>query len=102
MYIEIEDNRCFSPHPKLIYDEACLDIVNKLEDNILIQGQYSECDKCLLRNFTTIAPNANYSMVVNSKYMMKLQYQYNDTICRYLNIYHFTCMLNKVFRFFQR
>lgn len=82
MYVEVQDNRCFSTHPNLIYDEACLDIVNKLDNEILIQGQYSECDKCLLRNFTTIAPNSTYSLLVNTKYSMKLQYVTNIS-CRY-------------------
>lgn len=77
-----KEDKCLSPNPNLIYDESCLDIINSLSTDITIYGQYKECDKCLYSNLTTVAANSNTSILINSKYSLRLLYSTDAGNCR--------------------
>ncbi|XP_044269660.1 heparan-alpha-glucosaminide N-acetyltransferase-like [Tribolium madens] len=65
-------NKCLSPSPNLIFDEACIDITNLLNDTASVWGQYSECHNCDFQNLTTLEPHKNTSILVNTRYPLEL------------------------------
>lgn len=76
-------NKCLQPNPQLIFDEACLDIINHRDVDVTVYGQYAECEKCSYQNLTTLSANESTSLLVNTKYSFSTYYAINDTlICR--------------------
>lgn len=67
-------NKCLDKVPKLIYDEACLDVVNNLTDSITVYSQYTDCHLCDFVNTTTVGPNSNTSILVNTRSTLQLYY----------------------------
>lgn len=67
-------NKCLGGSRSLIYDEACIDIVNTLQNSVSILGQYDECHKCSLQNLTTLAPFNSTSIVVSTRSPIGLWY----------------------------
>ncbi|KAL3284536.1 hypothetical protein HHI36_018694 [Cryptolaemus montrouzieri] len=67
-------NKCLNKIPDFIYDEACLDIINTLNQTIYIFGQYTECHKCNFQKLSQIDPAQNSSVLVNTVYPIDLYY----------------------------
>lgn len=67
-------SKCLSANPDFIYDEACLDIFNTLNQNVTISYQYDECNKCEDEVFATLGPMHNTSVLINTKYTLNLNY----------------------------
>ncbi|XP_017783563.1 PREDICTED: heparan-alpha-glucosaminide N-acetyltransferase-like [Nicrophorus vespilloides] len=74
--------KCQSPDPKFIYDEACLDFHNNFKDEVQIYGQNVECHKCDYQFLFKLPAQNNASLLVNTKYNMRMQYIHNgSTLC---------------------
>lgn len=67
-------DKCLSPNPEFIFDQACLDITNLLNETVTIVGQYVECDKCEFQNLTVLPGKQNASLLINTKYSMRMHY----------------------------
>lgn len=68
---------------ELIYDEACIDIINTIGSKVTIAGQYAECVGCDYMNFKELSPNATTSLLINTKYTIKMHViSNNKTYCR--------------------
>lgn len=63
-----------SANPDFIYDEACLDILNTLSQNVTILYQYDECNRCEDEVLATLGPMHNTSVLVDTKYALNLKY----------------------------
>lgn len=77
MLLEHKD-KCSSDNPRYIYDEACLDIINFYNKTVTVYGQYDECEKCDPQKLVSLQPNSNTSLLVNSKYTVKMYYEVGD------------------------
>lgn len=76
-------DKCSQLNPQLIYDEACLDLINYREEIVEVYGQYSECDKCSYQNWAILKANESKSLLINSKYSLSMYYFVNnETLCR--------------------
>lgn len=67
-------NKCLGGSRSLMYDEACVDIVNILQNTVSIFGQYDECHQCTFQNLTAVAPLNNTSIVVSTRSPIALYY----------------------------
>jgi hypothetical protein len=65
-------NKCQQRNPNFIFDEACIDILNTLNDTASVLGQYTECHNCHFQNLTTLEPHKNTSILVNTRYPLEL------------------------------
>lgn len=74
-----DKDKCLSSNPNLKYDEACLDILNNWHKNVTIFGQYAECEGCDYQNYTTLSIQSNTSLLINTKYSMRMEYLINDS-----------------------
>lgn len=72
-------NKCLNSKPRLVYDEACLDIINYREENVTVYGQYAECEKCSYQNLVTLGANESTSLLINTKYSISVYYVADDT-----------------------
>lgn len=72
------EHKCLSPNPDFIYDEACLDVVNNLDENVTIYYQYEECYKCENEIIAFLQPHQNTSVLINSTYSLNLSYVANE------------------------
>lgn len=61
-------NKCLNVNPSLKYDEACLDVINTLNERITIHSQYTECHKCNFQELTSLEPGKNTSLLFNTVY----------------------------------
>lgn len=73
-------DKCVDGSAALIYDEACLDIINTLSDTVTVAGQYAECVGCDFKTFSTLLPNQNTSLLINTKYTMQMHFVLNNKI----------------------
>lgn len=71
-------NKCLSENSSLSFDEACLDVINTLNETISIYGQYTECHKCNFQNLTTLKPGNTTSLLFNTVYPTELFYRINN------------------------
>lgn len=71
-------NKCLEKIPNLSYDEACIDILNKLNATFRIYGQYDNCHHCRMQNITTLAPFGNTSVLIQTISPIELYYQNTD------------------------
>lgn len=67
-------DKCLSPSPDFIYDEACLDIFT--DRNVLIRAQYLECQNCSFQVW-----KSSKSYLVNTKYQLKFQAVFDNITC---------------------
>ncbi|KAK9887112.1 hypothetical protein WA026_020559 [Henosepilachna vigintioctopunctata] len=67
-------NKCLQKNPNFLYDEACIDVTNTLNETISVFGQYTECHKCNFQNLRTVLPGENSSLLVNTVYPLELFY----------------------------
>ncbi|XP_023026506.2 heparan-alpha-glucosaminide N-acetyltransferase [Leptinotarsa decemlineata] len=71
-------NKCLNLNPNLVYDEACVDIVNKVNETLSIFYQYDECHKCDFQNLTLLSPSTNTSVVVKTSSPIQFKYSWKD------------------------
>lgn len=72
--------KCLGDPKSLMCDEACIDIINTLQNKVFVYGQYDECHKCTFQNLTMLEPFGNTSIVVNTRSPISLYYvQENST-----------------------
>lgn len=69
--------QCQESLSKLSYDQACVDLINQINDNITIYGQYEECHKCNFQNYTVLAPLVNKTLLVNTRSPLSLHWTQN-------------------------
>lgn len=73
-------NKCLNgSDTALIYDEACVDILNTLQDEVSVLGQYAECVDCDFKSLCTLSPNESISLLINTKYTMKMHFVLKET-----------------------
>ncbi|XP_022915927.1 heparan-alpha-glucosaminide N-acetyltransferase-like [Onthophagus taurus] len=66
-------NKCKDSTPDFIFDEACLDVLNTLNETVQITGQYRECDGCDFQNITSLQPNQNVSILINTRFSLNMK-----------------------------
>lgn len=82
-------DKCASPNPELVFDEACLDIFNNFNESIDVFGQYNECDGCKFQTLATVPGGSNTSILVNTQYSLHLNYtNTNNTICEFNKLFY--------------
>ncbi|KAF2885850.1 hypothetical protein ILUMI_20323 [Ignelater luminosus] len=83
-------NTCVSPYRKLIFDEACLHIYNEGNDVINISRQYDECDGCNFQKSVSLAPRSNFSLIINTKYSLTVNYTNinNNNTCQFNKLFY--------------
>ena len=90
-------NKCQMRNPNYVYDEACLDILNGINDTVKVVGQYSECHQCDFQDLTTVGPLQNTSILVNTRYPLQLYYVIESTKqCRYVMLHRFHSLLSEM------
>lgn len=83
-----DKNKCFSPNPGYIYDEACLDILTDRKVNI--SAQYLECERCKFQEWAAInGPSNNTSLLVNTKYQLQFRAEFDNASCTYVLYFHY-------------
>ncbi|KAJ8972410.1 hypothetical protein NQ317_010334 [Molorchus minor] len=81
--------KCLASNPNLIYDEACINIVNTLNSSVTIFGQYDECHKCNFQNLTTLESTLNTSIVVNTRSPLQIYYTSEENEhCRFKQLFY--------------
>ncbi|KAI4470554.1 hypothetical protein MML48_1g02347 [Holotrichia oblita] len=69
------ENKCLNGSDTvLIYDEACVDVLNTLQDDVNVLGQYAECLDCDFKTLCTLSPDESTSLLINTKYTMKMHF----------------------------
>ncbi|KAB0792026.1 hypothetical protein PPYR_13987 [Photinus pyralis] len=81
-------HKCNSSTADLIFDEACLDISNHLQESIRISGQYNECDGCEFETLAVIDGKTNTSILVNTRYSLHVNYTYNNVTCEHDKLFY--------------
>ncbi|KRT84082.1 hypothetical protein AMK59_1295, partial [Oryctes borbonicus] len=80
MLMKNEDKCLNGSKSALIYDEACLDILNTLPGQVTVAGQYAECVDCNYKTLCTLSVNESTSLLINTKYPMKMHFIFNDNV----------------------
>ncbi|CAH1098452.1 unnamed protein product [Psylliodes chrysocephalus] len=76
--------KCVPKKPNLTYDEACVDIINNLNETIKLIYQYDECYKCDFQNLTILEPGKNTSVVAKTSSPIQIEYIFSsNTKCHY-------------------
>ncbi|XP_044736049.1 heparan-alpha-glucosaminide N-acetyltransferase-like isoform X2 [Chrysoperla carnea] len=70
--------KCINKSVPLIYDEACLDIVSTSPENLFIHGQSAECFLCDTKPLAEVEPFGNTSILINTTYAYKLDFEDNQ------------------------
>ncbi|CAH1179590.1 unnamed protein product [Phaedon cochleariae] len=76
-------SKCLQENPKLLYDEACVDIFNYLNHSITIYHQYTECHLCNFQPLTTIEANSSTSIVAKTTSDLQFNYTTDNGFCSY-------------------
>lgn len=75
--------QCQQSPARLSYDQACIDLINQINDNITIYGQYEECHKCNFQKYTVLGPFVNKTLLVDTRSPLSLHWTQNGTdYCR--------------------
>lgn len=75
-------DKCLQKHPRLSYDEACIDVINILNDTVTLYYQYDECHHCDTQELATLKPLSNTSVVVKTSSPIQLYAKdQNVTFC---------------------
>ncbi|CAG9761570.1 unnamed protein product [Ceutorhynchus assimilis] len=80
--------KCLQGVEYLGYDEACVDILNTLNEPVTIFGQYDECHKCNFENLTILGPQKNISLPVSTRSPFELYWsqQGGTENCRFTKL----------------
>lgn len=81
-------SECVKKRPRLIYDEACLDIENQFTNSVSIYAQISECESCDFIKLVTLNGSANASVLLKTKYTIKMYYDNSEgTFCDWSQVF---------------
>ncbi|KAG5886018.1 hypothetical protein JTB14_023660 [Gonioctena quinquepunctata] len=71
-------SKCLDKNPKLSYDEACLDIFNKLNESVTISYQYNECHNCDFQKLAVLEPSNSTSVVAKTSSPIQFNYSWKN------------------------